>query len=72
MGIIKDILKGQKLFFLDIFALVNLVVLSFSYVLGVGISRIFLRNIKKDQTNKSQWIVSNLTKRVKMSFLKQF
>ena len=72
MGIIKDILKGQKLFFLDVFALINLVVLSFAYILGVGVSRIFLRNKGKDQTNKSRWIVSDLTKKEKVSFLKQF
>jgi hypothetical protein len=72
MGIMKDILKGQKLFFSDIFALINLVVLFFAYILGVGTSRIFLRNKGKDQISKSRWSVSDLAKKEKTSFLKQF
>lgn len=72
MELIKHILNGQKLFFSDVFAVVDLVVLSLAYILGVGVSRIFLRKKTETHNYKSNWSASDLTKKERESFLKQF
>lgn len=72
MGFLKDILKGQKMFFWDAFALVNLVLLSFAYFLGEGLSRVFIKKEKVEENIYSFWKDSDLTKKDKKSFLRQF
>jgi len=71
MGFIKQILSGQKEFMLDLLAPVNFTLLSIAYFLGVGLSRILIRK-EKTKEGKSFWVNSNLTKKEKESFLRQF
>lgn len=75
MGVIKNILNGQKDFFLDFFALINVVVLSFAYFIGVGLSflvtKIFFDKMVEEKKD-SYWKDSKLTDQSLDSYLKQF
>lgn len=72
MEFIKDFLSGQKLFFADFLAPVNFILLLSAYFFGVGLARIFLKKDNVKKQNDSFWKVSNMTKKDRQSFLRQF
>lgn len=75
MEFLKNILAGQKIFILDLFAIINFVLLSFAYFLGVGLSffsLVFFKENKGVENKNSYWKISNLTEKEISSFLSQF
>ncbi|MAH49402.1 hypothetical protein CMI37_26505 [Candidatus Pacearchaeota archaeon] len=71
--------KGMKSFGKDISAIVNSVLLSFVYLVGVGLTsicaKIFSKHFldsKLKQDEKSYWIDLNLTKKPRKTYYRQF
>lgn len=71
MELIKGILKGQKKFILDIFALFNVIILTFAYFVGVGLSRLLFKE-EKEKSRETYWKDSELTNNSIESNLRQF
>ena len=43
MGFMRGFIDGQKSFFLDLFAVINIILLFFAYFFGIGASSLLLR-----------------------------
>jgi hypothetical protein len=72
MEFMKDFFIGQKLFFADLLAPLNFILLAFAYIFGVGLSFFFLKKGNYIKNKNSFWVVSELTKKEPVSHLKQF
>ena len=79
MNFIKGLWKGQKLFGEVIAGLINFVLLSIVYILGVGGTAIVAKISKKrfldinlDKSKKTYWQELNLGKKEKEDYYKQF
>ncbi|MEK6760733.1 MAG: hypothetical protein AABX93_02305 [Nanoarchaeota archaeon] len=75
----EDFKKGQKAFGDDISSVVNFVLLTFTYFVGVGLTSIFAKiigkhflelNIKKDK--ETYWSELNLNKEPMENYYRQF
>lgn len=75
MELMEKFLEGQKEFILDFFALINVILLFFAYVLGVGVSFVlfkFFVKSKEPENRKTYWVDSELTNKAENTYLKQF
>lgn len=76
MSFFRSFKKGMENFSKNISTLVNFVLLSFVYVIGVGVTKIFAKIKKKhflDMSKKdSYWNELNLGKRPKEEYYRQF
>ena len=76
---IGGFIEGQKLFGEDIGTLVNSVLLSFVYFVGVGLTSIFMKlfgkkflDLKTDKNSKTYWVDLNLGKKPTEEYFRQF
>ena len=83
MGKARDFIiglkEGQKKFGETISVIVNLILIGFVYFVGVGLTSIFAKifnkkflNLEIDKTTDTYWQESNLTKKNKEEYYKQF
>ncbi len=77
--IFQGIKEGQKRFFEDIAVIINSILLSIAYFIGVGftylVSRVFHKNfldIKKEKDKNSYWEELNLQLKSKGEYYRQF
>ena len=77
--IISKFKEGQKMFGEDIATIINTVLLSFVYVVGVGVTSIFAMIFNKkfldekiEKEKLSYWIDYNLTIKNKEEYYRQF
>ena len=75
--LLKDIKAGTKIFGDDIASIVNFLLLTFVYFLGVGITSIIARISGKNfldlrEKRGSYWSELNLSKRTKEEYYRQF
>ena len=75
----QDFLKGQKRFGEDIAAIINSVILTFVYLLGVGLTSLVARifgkkflDMKTVDKEESYWTPLNLSKKELNDYYKQF
>ena len=75
--LLKDMRDGQKMFGDDISSIVNFLLLTFVYFLGVGITSVIAKisgkhflEFKKE--GKSYWSELNLSKRKREEYYRQF
>jgi hypothetical protein len=76
MSLLSDLKVGQKAFGKDISSIINLILLTVVYFIGVGLTSIFARLAGKDFLDKgkkdSYWAELNLTKKEDRSYYRQF
>lgn len=78
-GLLKNIKEGQKIFGEDIASIINFLLLSIVYFVGVGITFIFARvfgrhflQLKPNRKYETYWSESNLTKKPFEEYYRQF
>jgi len=76
-NLLKDIKEGYKMFGDDIASIVNFILLTFVYFLGVGITSIVAKISRKHflelkTERNSYWSELNLSKRTKEEYYRQF
>jgi len=76
---IKGFKKGQKNFGENIGIIINSILLSFVYIIGVGLTSIFSKIVKKDfldlkikKEDESYWSELNLGKKPLQEYYRQF
>lgn len=76
---ISELKKGQKAFGEDVGSIINLILLSIVYFLGVGLTSIAARifkkkflNLRVDKNAKSYWEELNLSKKPTEEYYRQF
>ena len=79
MDFFNDILKGQKMFGEDISQIVNFLLLTITYFLGVGLTSVLAKifgkhflKLKIDEEEDSYWTELNLTKKPIGEYYRQF
>jgi len=77
MGLLKDLREGNKMFGDDIASLINFVLLTVVYFLGVGITSIIAkisgkRFLELKKREDSYWSKLNLGKLKKKEYFRQF
>lgn len=77
--LLKDLKDGQKMFGEDIASIVNFFLLTFVYFLGVGITSIFAKILRKhflelnfNKKSRTYWSKLNLGKRPLEEYYRQF
>jgi len=76
---LKGLKEGQKKFGENLAIIINTLILSVAYFIGIGISSIFAKifgkqflDIKIDKKAKTYWTKLNLTKKSKKEYYRQF
>ena len=77
--LLKDLKKGQKEFGEDIAQIINFLLLTLTYVFGVGLTSIFAKmsgkhflELKIDKNRESYWSDLNLNKKSAEDYYRQF